>query len=362
MKILVYGAGVLGSIFAARLHKGGHNVSLLARGQRLSDLREHGLVLVDDLKGECQVYHVKLVEGLATDDAYDLVLVIMRKNQVATVLPILAANQHTPTVAFLGNNTAGADAYVAALGRERVLMGFAGAAGARDGHIIRHVRGTDDRPASLCIGELDSQMTPRLRAIVAAFERAGFRVQVSSNIDAWLKSHVAFVSPIADALLLAGGDNYRLAHTRDGLVLMIRAIRESFAALSALGLPVLRRMLAGLALLPEPILVPLSARLLNTRAAELALTRHARAAGDEMRTLAAELRSLVTQSGVATPNLDRLESFLNPTTPSLLEGSQALSLNWTSTLCGLLMTVVCALYVLRRLNRKKSLTRRWGFG
>ncbi|MEV3950585.1 2-dehydropantoate 2-reductase N-terminal domain-containing protein [Streptomyces halstedii] len=33
MKLLVYGAGVLGSLFAARLHEAGHDVSLLARGR-----------------------------------------------------------------------------------------------------------------------------------------------------------------------------------------------------------------------------------------------------------------------------------------------------------------------------------------
>ena len=46
-RILVYGAGPLGSLFAARLKEGGNDVSILARGQRLSDLREHGIVLHD---------------------------------------------------------------------------------------------------------------------------------------------------------------------------------------------------------------------------------------------------------------------------------------------------------------------------
>jgi len=45
MRILVYGAGVVGSQYAALLHRAGHDVSLLARGQRLADLREHGIVL-----------------------------------------------------------------------------------------------------------------------------------------------------------------------------------------------------------------------------------------------------------------------------------------------------------------------------
>jgi 2-dehydropantoate 2-reductase len=347
MNILVYGAGVLGSIFAARLRKGGHEVSLLARGQRLADLREYGIVLIDDLSGERQECRVNLVETLAPDDAYDLILVIMRKNQVADVLPILAANKHTPTVAFLGNNAAGPDAYVNALGSARVLIGFAGAGGGRDGYIIRHVRGTNAKPASLYIGELDGQTTPRLCAIVAAFEQAGFRVHISPNMDAWLKTHAALVSPMADALMLARGDNYRLARTRDGIVLMIRAIRECFAALRALGIPVLPRQLALMARLPEPILVALLTLFMNTRAAEIALARHANAARDEMRTFADELNVLVARSGVPTPNLDRLYSFLDPATPPLPDGSHDLPLNWMGVLWGLAVTGICALPVLR---------------
>ena len=43
-KILVYGAGPLGGLFAARLQQGGNDVSILARGQRLVQVREHGIL------------------------------------------------------------------------------------------------------------------------------------------------------------------------------------------------------------------------------------------------------------------------------------------------------------------------------
>jgi len=39
MKILVYGAGVQGSVFAALLHEAGHDVKILARGRRSSNGR-----------------------------------------------------------------------------------------------------------------------------------------------------------------------------------------------------------------------------------------------------------------------------------------------------------------------------------
>jgi len=73
--------------------------------------------LEDGDTGQCTTTRVKAVEQLAPDDAYDLVVVLMRKNQVSAILPALAANRHTPNVLFMGNNVAGADEMVEALGR-----------------------------------------------------------------------------------------------------------------------------------------------------------------------------------------------------------------------------------------------------
>ncbi|MBN1451826.1 MAG: hypothetical protein JW963_12490, partial [Anaerolineales bacterium] len=155
MKILVYGAGPLGSLFAARLQEGGHDVALLARGQRLADLKENGIVLVDTQTGRKTVVHPCLVERLAPEDAYDLVLVIMRKNRAHEILPILAANHHTPNVIFLMNNAAGPGELVEALGQERVMMGFPMAAGYRQEYVVHFMVGAKPgKNAMIPIGEV----------------------------------------------------------------------------------------------------------------------------------------------------------------------------------------------------------------
>jgi hypothetical protein len=51
MKILVFGAGVIGTLYAARLQEAGHRVTILARSSRLADIRRHGLVLEDVVSG-----------------------------------------------------------------------------------------------------------------------------------------------------------------------------------------------------------------------------------------------------------------------------------------------------------------------
>lgn len=39
MKVLFFGAGVLGSLYAAKLHEAGTNVTLVARGSRYEELK-----------------------------------------------------------------------------------------------------------------------------------------------------------------------------------------------------------------------------------------------------------------------------------------------------------------------------------
>ena len=46
LRVLVLGAGVIGSVYAGKLLQAGHEVVVLARGHRLSDLQAHGLVLL----------------------------------------------------------------------------------------------------------------------------------------------------------------------------------------------------------------------------------------------------------------------------------------------------------------------------
>ena len=64
MRILVYGAGNIGSLYAALLAESGQDVSILARGKRLADIREHGILLEDVVSGDLTTTRVKAVERL----------------------------------------------------------------------------------------------------------------------------------------------------------------------------------------------------------------------------------------------------------------------------------------------------------
>lgn len=351
MKILVYGAGVQGSLIAARLQEAGQNVSILARGQRLADLRTYGNALQDALTGDRMTMQMNVVEQLSPEDAYDFVIVIVRRNQIPAVLPVLAANQHTPNVLFLGNNAAGPSEYVSALGRTRVLFGFAGTGGVREGQAIRYLGEVGNRKAKITLGELDGNVTPRVNELTHAFESAGFVVTRSSNIDAWLKTHAAVVVPIALALYMVGGSNYRLAHTRDALVLGLRALREGFRALHALNIPITPPTLRVYEWVPEPLLIPVLQRLFDSKYAEIGMAGHANAARDEMQELATEFQKLIRATDVPTPAWDWLYRYADPSVPIVAAGSQKIPLDWRGVM--LALGVGAGLFALARLMRSR---------
>lgn len=309
MNILVYGAGVLGSLYAAHLKESGQNVSILARGQRLVDLRKHGILIEDPITGKSTITHVNVVDSLMSDDAYDLIMVLVRKNQLIDVLPALAANRGSPTVLFMLNNAAGPDALVAALGCERVLLGFPGGGGTREGNIIR----ATVLPGMLqptCLGELDGHSTPRVRQLARILKSAGFPTVIRKNMDGWLKTHVALVSPIANAIYMTDGDIHQLAHDRAGIRLMLRAIREGFQVLHSLDIPITPWSMHFLERIPSPMIVSLLQQLLDTEYAELIIARHANAARDEMKQVADELRGIALLSAIPLPASDYLYSFI----------------------------------------------------
>jgi 2-dehydropantoate 2-reductase len=82
VRILVLGAGVIGSVYAGRLLQAGHQVALVARGRRLTDVRAHGLVLEDAESGEHRELPIEVLDVPAADVRYDLVVVAVRCEQL----------------------------------------------------------------------------------------------------------------------------------------------------------------------------------------------------------------------------------------------------------------------------------------
>lgn len=308
LRALVFGAGVLGSFYAARLAEAGHDVTVVARGRRHRDVVEHGIVLEIFDTQERRTVPVRVVDRMPRDARFDVCLVLVRKTQLAEALPVLAAGTGVAAFLFMVNTAEGPQAMIDAVGRERVLLGFANAGGERDGHLVRVM---EAKRKGVTLGELDGTRSERLERIAAAFRDAGFQVEFSANMDAWLRYHVALVGPFANALYVAGADNVALANDPATLRLALRAVREAVGVVRAHGFAVEPRALRALAWLPDALLVPLLRRVIASPIMDIGGVRHAVAARDEMTALNGELVALARAAGVEVPAMTELQRRAN---------------------------------------------------
>lgn len=285
MKILVYGAGVLGSLFSARLHDAGHDVALLARGERLAALRRNGVQLAEGNSPTVRRVPVPVVEHPA--DGYDLTAVLVRTHQVDAVLASLTGLEGD--VLILGNWAAGAPPLGAVIGHERVLLGFpTTGAGRMDGDVVR-LRATHRATRRLAtpIGEPDGRTTPRLERVVEAFGTAGIKAKAESQMDAWLQTHAAFEVPLGQAVNAAGGAA-ALAADRDAMRDMVGQMRQNLAAMPTSSVP---RGFVALRTLPEGLVAALLRRFLRSPTATNGLDNASPAARTEIDLLAEQLHA-----------------------------------------------------------------------
>ena len=308
MKTLIIGAGPLGSLYACLLHKAGNDITILARNEHYKFLKENGIVLINEFTQEKTIEIINVVNSLNENDYYDLVIVLMRKNSVKNVLPILNKNKSIPNFLFMGNNASGFDEYSKFLPKEKVLFGFPGGGGTLKNHIAHFIDSEkpNGKRMPITLGEIDGTIKKRTKQIQELFESSDVPVNIVENMDGWLKYHAAYVVPLAGALLKTG-DNYKLADDKNTIRTYIRAVKEAGKVLSELGYNnQLPTKIKSFYWNPEWITIKILKLVFKSKFAEIAMMMHVNAAKDEMLELGNDLITLRNQTLIKTPNLVEL--------------------------------------------------------
>jgi hypothetical protein len=162
-------------------------------------------------------------------------VVIVRRNQVASVLPMLAQAHRIPSVLFLGNSATGPEHLVNALGKDRVLTGMVNAEGerGRDTGVVRYLW----RKPCPGLRRTGWEPSARTAAIQDLFTRAGLPAHTISNVEAAQKTHAAGLPGFAGAVYAADGVQ-QLAHSPRLIRMFVAAYREALRGLRADGTPI----------------------------------------------------------------------------------------------------------------------------
>ena len=305
MRILVYGAGVLGCELAHVLTQNKKNVvTLLARGEWKEMIDQKGLVIRHWVQRKTTIDRVRTVDALAPDDFYDLIFVVMQAGQLPEVLPILKQNRSQYFV-FVGNDPH-AKEILQYLQRpaDKVAFGFQNSAGRRERDRVISVH----TGVGMTVGGATTPLSGAFRIrLKTAFDGVKYKLTFYGDMDEWLKCHIALILPVCYVCYACNGDLTRATRQQRGAIL--DAAYEACLMLKDAGIPVndkdntdvFRQGSSGRRQMEAMVFV-----MAKTPLGRLCASDHAMHAVPEMQYLDEAFEALRRQTGTAMPMWENL--------------------------------------------------------
>ncbi len=276
MRILIFGAGVIGSLYAAKFAEVGYDVTVYARGRRLESLTQDGLLIKS--KGKIRKVPIKVLSALEPEDRYDLVFLTVRENQLHAALKELRQNV-SPTIVTMVNSLETYDQWEAICGAGRIIPAFPGAGGGFDGNVLDAAL-TPQLIQPTTFGKTDGKE----RELARVLRRAKIPCQIVPDMHAWQLCHLAMVVPIADAYYETATPEHA---GRDAALMQKTAmrIRNNLGAVAARKIRLSPGKMQVFRLLPVPLVGWILGLVFESSFGDRFMYRHSMKAPDEMRQL-----------------------------------------------------------------------------
>lgn len=238
MRILVFGAGAVGSVLGGLLARAGHSVTLLGRAGHLEAIREHGLT-IEGIWGDHRVTGMETVSSPAAlaGHSFDLVLLTVKSYDTHDAIDALRRIDHPGLVLVSVQNGYGnTQALEAAFGQGRVFGAriITGVEFVEPGKVHVTVSADDIRlgpPA----GEL--AMMAQARELATIMQEAEIPVSATDRYREFLWAKILYncaLNPLGALLHASYGQLTEDPGTRQ---LIDRIIDESFTTARAAAIP-----------------------------------------------------------------------------------------------------------------------------
>ena len=315
MKVLMFGRGVIATIYGWALEQAGHDVQFLVRPGRAAEYGD--TVHLDLLDARHRPWGERIVrswplgfrEELESDHDFDLIILSVSHHRLSTAAEFLAPRVGNATVLVFGSVWAEPTEAIAPLRTGHLAWGFPQAGGGFDDKGVLH----GALMGKVVFGTFESEPTGREKVARELFSSAGFTISEQLDFRGWLWTHF-----VADAGMHAQGVQLgslseiigHPARFRDALL----TSRELLPVLQARGVDLRRHRgsvspFRGPVMLTAPVMSVLTARIPLARAS---LAAHTDPRAEEPRSIVRDVLREARRLGVPTPRLDTAGAAITP--------------------------------------------------
>lgn len=296
MRILIIGAGVLGSNLAHSMRKG-NDITILARGITYQNLKNGGLVIKHKF-GKKTIDYFTVIDKLQTDDIYDAIFVVSRFSSLDSIVPMIKRNK-SKNIVFVGNNMT-VEKYEN-LENKNVLFAFFSAAGKKyDGYIN-----------SICLNKIEIGRTDGKdvsdKFITSIFAGTKIKVTIDNKMNDYLKTHACDVLPLVFASYRANGNLKLLKKDKAYSLDIMDAIIEGYDVLKKAGYEILPKGEYETCVNKKKFCAWMYRFMFSNFIGKLCISDHAMSAREEFMMLESEFEKLKNETGIETEAYDKLK-------------------------------------------------------
>ncbi|WP_053718999.1 ketopantoate reductase family protein [Saccharothrix sp. NRRL B-16348] len=310
MKILMFGRGVIATIYGWALERAGHDVEFYVRPGRAATYGDAVDLDLFDTRRRVWGQHVvekwpvRYREALEPGHDFDLIVLSVSHHRLAEATAFLTSRVGQATVLVFGNVWAEPQAAIGDLPLDRIAWGFPQAGGGFGADGVLH----GALLPSVIFGTLGRPPTDRERAVREAFREAGLRIKERPDFRGWLWVHfVSDAGVLSQGLRL--GSLSKLVGARGDLREGLLTGRELLPLLQARGID-LRRHRGGVlpfrapTWLTAPALAWLTA---HVPVARVSLAAHDDPDAEEPREVCRDVLAEARRLGISVPRLEAAE-------------------------------------------------------
>ena len=295
MKILIYGAGVVGSTYGFLLSERGNDITVLVKKGKKQLIEEEGIKInCTDFRGNKKrikqtTFRPAVIEDLSSQNDFDFIIVSVNNLQLKEVLPILSAGAGKANILFFQNNWDDFDEIDRYLKPEQYFFGFPFmVGGGRDENGIHSVISGLKQSCTM-LGEKNGEITPRVKKIAELLGDVNLKPVITNQIISWLITHYAIAAGLSAGVMKAGGSMKTFTSDSKLLRESFISIKEGFEVCRKRGIDPKSIKSNAFYTFPLFISIPIAKKIFNQEVLTLMFEGHVKHSPDEIRKMVQDI-------------------------------------------------------------------------